>query len=101
MRVAGAVQPKLRGTVSTEMHVASVVREMLLYHCQLFADPAEQIEQARKYLDYVARGMLPSSGVTTRFGPSAPRWSQIDADPGPPLNAKQTGRVAEAAPLST
>jgi SAM-dependent methyltransferase len=47
-------------------HVASVVREMLLYHCQLFADPAEQIEQARKYLDYVARGTLELPGEANR-----------------------------------
>ena len=36
--------------------------------------------------------MLASSGTITRFGPSAPRCSQIEAEPGPPLNAKHTGR---------
>src|SRR5580658_1200882 len=41
--------------------------------------------------------MVPSSRITTRLGPSAPRCSQIDADPGPPLKAKQTGRVAAGA----
>ena len=38
--------------------------------------------------------------TTTRLGPSAPRCSQIEAEPGPPLKAKQTGRVAASAPFS-
>ena len=50
---------------------------------------------------YGALGMLPSSGTTTRFGPSAPRCSQIEAEPGPPLKAKHTGRWRASAPLST
>ena len=41
---------------------------------------------------YGGGGIVPSSRITTRFGPSAPRCSQIDAEPGPPLNTKQTGR---------
>ena len=49
---------------------------------------------------YGAAAMLPSSGTTTRLGPSAPRCSQIEAEPGPPLKAKQTGRCAGTAPLS-
>ena len=32
-------------------------------------------------------------------GPSAPRCSQIDAEPGPPLKAKQTGRAARLGAL--
>ena len=44
--------------------------------------------------------MLPSSGTTTRLGPRAPRCSQIEAEPGPPLKAKHTGRVAASAPFS-
>jgi hypothetical protein len=48
---------------------------------------------------YGASGMLPSSGVAMRFGPSAPRCSQIDAEPGPPLKAKHTGRVRGSAPF--
>src|SRR5574340_1429910 len=43
---------------------------------------------------YGGAGIVPSSRITTRFGPSAPRWSQIDDEPGPPLNTKHTGRVA-------
>ena len=43
-------------------------------------------------------GIVPSSRITTRFGPSAPRCSQIDAEPGPPLNTKHTGRVFGSAP---
>src|SRR5438046_8573556 len=30
--------------------------------------------------------------MATRFGPSAPRCSQIEAEPGPPLKTKHTGR---------
>ena len=41
---------------------------------------------------------MPSSRITTRLGPSAPRCSQIDADPGPPLKTKHTGRVVGSAP---
>ena len=51
-------------------------------------------------LFFVAVGMLASLGVRTRLGPSAPRCNQIDAEPGPPLNAKHSGRVLESAPLS-
>ena len=43
---------------------------------------------------YGGGGIVPSSRMTTRFGPSAPRCSQIDAEPGPPLKAKHTGRVS-------
>ena len=32
---------------------------------------------------YGGGGIVPSSRITTRFGPSAPRCSQIDAEPGP------------------
>ncbi len=46
---------------------------------------------------YGGGGIVPSSRVTTCFGPTAPRCSQIDADPGPPLKAKQTGRVLGSA----
>lgn len=49
---------------------------------------------------YGGSGMRPSSGTTTRLGPSAPRCSQIDAEPGPPLKAKHTGRAAASAPCS-
>ena len=41
---------------------------------------------------YGGVGLLPSSGTTTRFGPSAPRCSHTDDEPGPPLKAKHTGR---------
>ena len=47
---------------------------------------------------YGGGGIEPSSRMTTRFGPSAPRCSQIEAEPGPPLNTKHTGRVAGGAP---
>ena len=45
---------------------------------------------------YGGGGIVPSSRMTTRFGPRAPRWSQIDEEPGPPLNTKHTGRLAAA-----
>jgi hypothetical protein len=51
-------------------------------------------------IEYGPTGIEPSSGTTTRFGPSAPRCSQIEAEPGPPLKAKHTGRDAAAAPSS-
>jgi hypothetical protein len=40
---------------------------------------------------------VPSSRVTTCFGPTAPRCSHIEAEPGPPLKTKQTGRVFASA----
>src|SRR5271166_4597874 len=43
---------------------------------------------------YGGGGIVPSSRMTTRFGPSAPRCSQIEEEPGPPLKTKQTGRDA-------
>src|SRR5947207_13714059 len=45
---------------------------------------------------YGGGGIVPSSRMTTRFGPRAPRCSQIDDEPGPPLNTKHTGRLAAA-----
>src|SRR5580765_6992924 len=38
--------------------------------------------------------MAPSARIFTRFGPSAPRWSHTDAEPGPPLNENISGRAA-------
>ena len=49
---------------------------------------------------YGGSGIVPSSLMTTRFGPSAPRLRKTDAAPGPPLNAKQTGRVSGSASFS-
>src|SRR6476661_7823671 len=37
--------------------------------------------------------MAPSSIILTRLGPSAPRCSHTEADPGPPLNEKVSGRL--------
>ena len=37
-------------------------------------------------------GMAPSSLSSTRRGPSNPKCSQTDDDPGPPLNEKASGR---------
>src|SRR5690606_38020482 len=39
-------------------------------------------------------GISPSSVNTTRRGPSTPRCSQTDEEPGPPLKEKVTGRLA-------
>ena len=36
--------------------------------------------------------MPPSSSMCTRRGPSIPRWSQTDAEPGPPLKENVSGR---------
>ena len=44
------------------------------------------------------RALSPSSG--RRQGPSVPRCSQADDDPGPPLNANATGRVRLSTPMS-
>ena len=38
--------------------------------------------------------MPPSSSIFTRFGPRAPRWSQTEEEPGPPLNENMSGREA-------
>jgi len=40
-------------------------------------------------------GSVPSGFIFTRRGPSAPRCSQTDDEPGPPLKQNVTGRVAE------
>src|SRR5687767_9246799 len=45
---------------------------------------------------YGGGGIVPSSLTATRFGPTAPRCSQTDDDPGPPLNTKHTGRGGAA-----
>ena len=37
-------------------------------------------------------GAVPSSGTSSRCGPTAPRCSQTDAAPGPPLKRKISGR---------
>ncbi len=47
---------------------------------------------------YGGVGMRPSSGTTMRLGPSAPRCSHTDDEPGPPLKAKHSGRVAALTP---
>ena len=39
-------------------------------------------------------GSEPSGFIFTRRGPSAPRCSQTEAEPGPPLKQKVTGRAA-------
>ena len=44
--------------------------------------------------------MKPSGCSTTLLGPSAPMCSQIEADPGPPLKAKVSGRLAASSPSS-
>src|SRR6476646_5178859 len=46
---------------------------------------------------YGGEGIVPSSLMMTLFGPSAPRWSHTDAEPGPPLKANKTGRVRGSA----
>ena len=46
---------------------------------------------------YGGGGIVPSSRMATRFGPSAPRCSQIEDEPGPPLKTKHTGRVFASA----
>ena len=44
--------------------------------------------------DKAQESMNPSGCNTTRRGPSAPMCSQIEAEPGPPLKAKVSGRFA-------
>src|SRR5437773_8722729 len=46
---------------------------------------------------YGGGGIVPSSRMATRFGPSAPRCSQIEEEPGPPLKTKHTGRILGSA----
>ena len=48
---------------------------------------------------YGAAGMKPSGCNTTCLGPSAPMCSQTVADPGPPLKAKVSGRLAGILPV--
>jgi hypothetical protein len=36
----------------------------------------------------------PFAFITTRFDPRAPIWSQMDAEPGPPLNENVRARFA-------
>ena len=43
----------------------------------------------------------PTSPITTRRGPNSPMCSQTEDDPGPPLKAKVTGRLAGSASSST
>ena len=43
---------------------------------------------------YGGEGMPPSSSMRTRLGPMAPRCSQTEAEPGPPLNEKVSGRLS-------
>lgn len=43
--------------------------------------------------------MKPLGSIFTRLGPNAPMWSQMVADPGPPLKANVKGRFGP--PLST
>ena len=49
---------------------------------------------------YGGAGIVPSLGTTTRLGPSAPRCSHTDDEPGPPLKAKHNGREPASAPDS-
>ena len=35
-----------------------------------------------------------TESIFTRFGPSAPRWSHTEAEPGPPLKENMSGRFA-------
>jgi hypothetical protein len=37
---------------------------------------------------------MPSPVRSTRLGPNAPRWTQSEAAPGPPLKLNVTGRSA-------
>jgi hypothetical protein len=37
--------------------------------------------------------MEPSGNIFTRFGPNAPKCSQTDAEPGPPLKEMVNGRL--------
>ena len=41
------------------------------------------------------------SRTGARRGPSSPRCSQTDAEPGPPLNANVTGRSVRSSTLSS
>ena len=43
--------------------------------------------------DTAAPACVPSSFIATRLGPSAPRCSQTDDEPGPPLNEIVSGRL--------
>ena len=60
--------------------------------------PVDEILHADRRSDLIVMtvhgggGIVPSSAMTTRFGPTGPRCSQIEADPGPPLHTKHTGR---------
>jgi len=46
------------------------------------------------------RAGVASSGTTTRLGPKAPRCSHTEAEPGPPLKAKHTGRGPLPCPVT-
>src|SRR5689334_15938104 len=50
---------------------------------------------------YGGAGGNPFSGSATRIGPAAPRWSQTDAAPGPPLKTNVIGRSLSAASSSS
>jgi SAM-dependent methyltransferase len=42
-------------------YVKQVVRDMIFYHARQFAEPLEQVRQARSFLDYLARSVAPDS----------------------------------------
>ena len=42
-------------------YVKQVVRDMMSYHARQFAGPLEQVRQARAFLDYLARSVVPDS----------------------------------------
>jgi 2-polyprenyl-3-methyl-5-hydroxy-6-metoxy-1,4-benzoquinol methylase len=42
-------------------YVKQVVRDMIFYHARQFAKPLEQVRQARLFLDYLARSVVPDS----------------------------------------
>src|SRR5262245_43794478 len=46
-------------------------------------------------------GCVPSSCMNARFGPQAPRCSQTDDDPGPPLKQNVTGRAGSGGETCT
>jgi 2-polyprenyl-3-methyl-5-hydroxy-6-metoxy-1,4-benzoquinol methylase len=42
-------------------YIKKVVRDMIYYHARQFAEPLEQVRQARWFLDYLARAVVPDS----------------------------------------
>jgi hypothetical protein len=45
-------------------YIKKVVRDMIYYHASQFAEPLEQVRQARWFLEYLAGCVIPESGST-------------------------------------